>query len=86
MTNATHDLTPKTWGHDYAFTSLDNGMTGRVTAWYFNPIEPGDYVILRNGEDATRYQVKRVRRPGDPKDMMFLDVVFSPRTEQEKYG
>jgi hypothetical protein len=80
---ATHDLTQRYWGHDYIFTPIENGRKGKMTVWNPNPIYEGDYLLLRNGERSTRYQVDAVKIMTDPPDMMFLDVTFAPRQKRE---
>lgn len=75
----THDYTRRTWGHDYSTTQvIDGGMRLRLAGWGHG-IEAGDYLILPNGSDTTRYQVEKIDYRMDPPDMWFADAVFAPR-------
>jgi len=75
----THDYTRRTWGHDYSTTSvIDGGMRLRIAGWGLG-IKAGDYLILPNGSDTTRYQVESIDYCLDPHDMWFADAVFAPR-------
>src|ERR1700749_1448970 len=53
----THDLTRA----DYSFRPADDGQRGHIASWTATPYrdkpQPGDYLILRNGDETTRYQV-----------------------------
>ena len=83
-TPRTHDLTPKVWGRDYATTEiLQGGLRINMTAWCSQPIEVGDYVLIRNAGGSTRYQVERVVRPHDPGDQYFIQAQFAPRPAPE---
>jgi len=42
-------------------------------------IKAGDYLILPNGSETTRYQVDSIDYRMDPPDMWFADAVFAPR-------
>lgn len=77
--NETHDLSPKTWGNDYIFTPIDAGQRGKLSGWHPEHMEPGDFVILRNGDDTTRYQITKIEWMTDPRDQFFADVTFAPR-------
>lgn len=78
---ATHDLT----GTDYAFSPKDDGQCGHIACWnaLFSRMKPqvGDYLILRNGDGSSRYQVTGVDRCWnvDPPTMWMADLVFAPR-------
>jgi hypothetical protein len=75
----THDYTRRTWGHDYSTTAvIDGGMRLRMAGWGAG-IKPGDYLILPNGRDTTRYQVEKIDYRIDPPDMWFAEAVFAPR-------
>lgn len=77
----THDLTAKTWGHNYTITQIINhGERLRLSVWYAGLIRSGDYLILahENGQ-TTRYQVEKIEYCRDPADMGFVDAVFAPR-------
>jgi hypothetical protein len=78
---ATHDLTRA----DYAFRPVNDGQRGHIACWHattpaMKP-RPGDYLILRNGGDTTRYQVETLDPcPNvDPPTMWMADLTFAPR-------
>ncbi|HEY1706402.1 MAG TPA: hypothetical protein VGG75_42560 [Trebonia sp.] len=72
----TYDLTRV----DYAFTPRVSDR-GHIACW--NGIKPtfGNYLILRNGSETTRYQVVTVDPcyGVDPPTMWMADLVFAPR-------
>ncbi len=76
----THDMTHD----DYSFTPRDGGQTGSVASW--NNLHPhtGDFLLLRNGDRSTRYQVVgKVDHCWnvDPATMWIAQVKFAPRSE-----
>ena len=73
----THDCTRL----DYAFTPEDGGQQGRISCWSGRKPREGDYLLLRNGERDTRYQVASVdlRVNVDPPTMWMARLVFAPR-------
>lgn len=77
-----HDLTKRHWGHDYTFEPIDSGMQGRMTGWNAG-IHKGDYLILQNGADTTRYKVKTIKYYPDPPDMFNATVEFAPRSSHD---
>lgn len=75
----THDYTRRYYGHDYSIRqAADGGTRLRMTGWGVG-IVAGDYLILRNGDGTTRYQVEQIDYCNDPRDMWFADVAFAPR-------
>lgn len=52
----------------------------RAYGWGFG-ISEGDYFILSNGDDTTRYRVENIRYMFDPPDQWFAVLVFDPRTQ-----
>lgn len=76
---ATHDLTRA----DYAFRPSDEGQRGHIACWNGLKPRPGDYLILRNGDQATRYQVVETDPclNVDPPTMWMADLTFAPRPE-----
>jgi len=75
----THDYSISKWGHNCEIIEVkDRGMSLRLTGWGKGLVN-SDYIILKNGEDTTRYQLKKVRYESDPSDMWFADANFSPR-------
>jgi hypothetical protein len=77
----THDYTVRSWGHDYIFEPLDDGVRGRMQGWG-RGITPGDYLLLQHGNGSTRYRVKDIEYKADPPDMWFATVVFTPRMHE----
>lgn len=74
---STYDLTAA----DYAFRPINGGQHGHIDCWNgLNP-RPGDYLILRNGEQTTRYQVTDVNPclGVDPPTMWMAGLEFAPR-------
>jgi hypothetical protein len=65
--------------HDYGMARVtDGGMRLRIAGWG-KGIKAGDYLILPNGNDTTRYRVEDINYRMDPPDMWFADAVFAPR-------
>ena len=80
----TVNLTARVWGCDYQFTPVEGGKKGTMHGWSPKRFTEGDYLLLKNGDGTTRYQVVKVRWCDDPRDMFFADVVFAPRSKEEK--
>lgn len=82
MGTQTHDLTKRMWGQDYAINEvIKNGARLRLVIWSSKQIVVGDYLIIRNGGNTTRYQVDEVKYCADPPDMLFAKVSFAPRPD-----
>ncbi|ARV58395.1 hypothetical protein BZZ01_06870 [Nostocales cyanobacterium HT-58-2] len=64
----TYDYTQRISGRDYVFESVDNQEKGYMTGWG-KDIKRGDYIILRNGSSAYRYQVEEIDYYCEPPDM-----------------
>jgi hypothetical protein len=85
-TPRTHDYGPgrRSLGHDYAIhQAIDGGKQIRVSGWgplIGDRISKGDYVLLQQGERASRYQVVEIRYHSDPDDMWAAVLDFAPRT------
>lgn len=73
----TYDLTRD----DYAFRPANNGRRGHIACWNGMNPRPGDYLILRNGDQSSRYQVVTVDPcfGVDPPTMWMADLAFAPR-------
>lgn len=74
----THDYTNRGWGHDYIFNPVDGGLRGKISGFGVG-IREGDFLILQNKGDTTRYRVESIKYCSDPKDMWHAEVVFAPR-------
>ena len=71
--------------YDYAFTPRDEGQRGTITCWTVPPggkPKPGDYLLLKNGQRSSRYQVESTNPCWgvDPATMWISRVSFAPRT------
>jgi hypothetical protein len=76
----THDYTRRTWGHDYFINHVeDGGVTLKAGGWGHG-IDAGDYLVLPNKRETTRYRVVSIRYERDPADMWFAELRFAPRT------
>lgn len=77
----THDYTRRHWGHDYTITKvLSLGKKLEMAGWGTG-MKKGDFILLENGKDSTRYQFDKIEYKSDPHDMWFAIASFSPRTE-----
>lgn len=77
----THDYTLKTIGHDICWSErgiIGGGAQLHAQGWGMG-IEQGDFLILRNGDGTTRYQVEKVEYYRDPADMFSVELRFAPR-------
>ena len=74
----THDYTKRGWGHDYIFEPIDEGLKGSMMGWGYG-LEAGDYLIIQNGTDSTRYKILSVEYLSNPQDMWKASVEFAPR-------
>lgn len=78
----THDYTHRGWGHDYIFDPIDNGKRGSMMGWGHG-ITKGDYLLLQNDGDSTRYRVTSIEYMMDPRDMWSAKVTFAPRKRRQ---
>ena len=77
--NNTFDLSMREWGKNYSITSIkDSGQQVSLVGWT-RGISSGDYLILKNGSDTTRYIVDQISYFGTPNDMWKAEVTFYPR-------
>lgn len=78
----THDFGPgnRSWGHDYTVNQIiDGGQRLRLTGW--GPcMNVGDYILLANGQRASRYRIAEYKPVMDVDDMWRAVVDFAPRT------
>lgn len=80
----THDYTKRHWGHDFYTLKVEDGGQRLVYCGWGRGISAGDFLILPNGNGTTRYAVQHIEYESDPPDMWSADLVFAPRTEEEK--
>jgi len=78
----THDYTDRYWGHDYTFRPIDNGVKGELMGWGMG-INSDDYIIIKNGDGSTRYQIDEIKYFADPKDMWKATATFAPREDSQ---
>jgi hypothetical protein len=76
----THDYTRRAWGHDFSITNVISGGQSLSAVGWGLGISEGDYLILPNGDDTTRYQVEFVNYALDPADQWFAKLRFAPRS------
>ncbi|MAG28133.1 hypothetical protein CMI47_21630 [Candidatus Pacearchaeota archaeon] len=75
----THDYSAREWGRNYNILGTeDEGLSIRIAGWG-GGISNNDYIILKNGNDTTRYQIENIEYKRDPPDMWFASATFSPR-------
>ncbi len=75
----THDYTRRSWGHDFTITQIfDGGMWLNMMGWGYG-LSKGDFIILPNGNETTRYLIKDIEYKSDPPDMWRAKVEFAPR-------
>ena len=75
----THDLSGRNWGCNYNITQIYNRGTRLDLCGWHSGIKNGDYLILKNGTDTTRYKVDSVKYESNPQDMWSASVSFAPR-------
>jgi hypothetical protein len=80
MTNKTHDYSAKEWGHSCEITSIEDGGLNINLAGWGKGIASGDFIVIKNGEDTTRYKFKSIKYCNDPIDMWFGSLIFAPRS------
>jgi len=75
----THDYTGREWGKNYSIISTkDEGLGLSLSGWGAG-IRSGDYIVIRNGNDTTRYIFDTISYHSDPADMWNGTLTFSPR-------
>lgn len=75
-----HDLHIRTWGSSYEILAIfDGGQRLNLVVWTKKDIQEGDYLILANGKDTTRYQIEEIKYMSDPPDQRFIKAIFAPR-------
>lgn len=79
-----HDFSDKTWGNSCSVTKVGvGGMSISLYGWR-RGIKEGDFLILPNKADTTRYKVSSIRYKRDPADMWFAEAEFAPRAFEEE--
>jgi len=76
---STHDYSVREWGHNYQVIDVENnGLSLRLAGWG-KGLSDDDYIIIKNGDDTTRYQLIKVEYKSNPSDMWFAEASFAPR-------
>jgi|15BtaG_2_1085339.scaffolds.fasta_scaffold68567_3 hypothetical protein len=79
-----HDFSANSWGNSYSVSKVrDGGMSISLYGWRYG-IEEGDFLILPNKMETTRYRVASIRYENDPRDMWFAEAEFAPRPFEEE--
>ncbi|CAN5423317.1 hypothetical protein BH09ACT9_BH09ACT9_00500 [soil metagenome] len=79
----THDYTVPYWGHAFHVSTIVNGGKRIKGSYHGDRMSVGDYVLLPNGERASRYQITKLRWTITVDDMYFFEAKFAPRVEAE---
>lgn len=81
----THDYTrsKRRWGHDLTYSLVDAGGIRLKAYGWGTGINKGDYILLSNGADETRYQFESLSYYGNPHDMWSAVLVYAPRTAEK---
>lgn len=76
----THDYTKSNrgWGHDITIKPDETGHSIEAMGWG-RGLKKYDYILLSNGDQATRYQISTISYCKDPTDMFSADLKFAPR-------
>ena len=76
------DVSKRAWGRNYnVLKVIDDGKHLRLAVWSTPTPEPGDFLLLANGSDTTRYAVDAVEYAPNVRDMTFVDATFAPREQ-----
>ena len=81
----THDYARlRCWGHDFTIRAVKKGgkrIEGSL--WTQTPLRVGDYLILPNGAESTRYKVTHVEWVSSVGDMYHYEAKFDPRRSRD---
>ncbi len=81
--STTHDYTRQQWGRSCSVIKVEqDGLKVRMTG-FGTGITAGDFILLPNGPESTRYRVETIEYPGRPRDFWTADLSFSPRTHHD---
>jgi hypothetical protein len=75
----THDFTETAWGHNLSILNIEDGGLSITLAGWGMGLSNDDYIIIKNGDDTTRYKLDSVEYKRDPTDMWFASASFAPR-------
>jgi hypothetical protein len=74
-----HDLSERSWGCNYTIINASDGGINITLSGWKSGICNGDFIILKNGDDTTRYVIDDISYHYDPHDMWAASATFSPR-------
>jgi len=83
----TWDCTGKSWGDNTEVVKvIDDGARLRLVGWHRQArrFREGDYLLIRNGRDTTRYRLTEVSTYLDPPDMWKGWAEFAPRESRRR--
>lgn len=68
----------------FVFSVKDKGKHITITGWTnHRRFQEGKKIILHTKDGSeTCYKIDKVRRPGDPPDMYFMECTHSPRKKK----
>jgi hypothetical protein len=80
----THDYTRRCCGHDFTILHIaEGGDKLRVVGWGMG-LRKGDYVLLPNKTQSTRYRIDSISYQADPADMWLAFLSFAARENAGK--
>lgn len=82
-TSTTHDYRHGTWGHNVIVHSVHEAGRRLQASGFGKGVRIGDWVLLKNHDQETRYQVNDIEYAMDPPDMWAATLLFAPRTPEE---
>lgn len=78
-----YDLEIKTDGVTAFILSVrEGGKELTLSGWIYdrNKFKVGQRLLIKTGNQESRYIIKRVSLPLEPKDQYFIDLEFHPRS------
>lgn len=80
----TIDVSRRGWGRSVEVMKVLPGDRLSVAGWLTPLPDVGDFLILANGWDTTRYQIDTLDPCSNPADMFFAELSFAPRAAVPK--
>lgn len=82
-----HDYTRRYWGHNVELLKkLDESGHEWRAMGFGSDVHAQDFLILKNGEGTTRYQIVTIEHMRDPEDQWFARIKFAPRHASQAEG
>lgn len=83
MTTYDYTNSKRRWWHDLSYSIIDAwGLRLKASGWGLG-ISEGDYILLSNGSDETRYQFESIDYYANPNDMWSATLQFAPRQPEQ---